>query len=176
MPQTTSPDNITYPVVGDNLNPLATWFANLATSVQNALTAQRAAVYGRATRTSTYSIGGNAQTINVTSMSASAGGVTLVSNGLRAPRAGLYAVNVQAIVSNANNNTYRDFFVQVNGTTVPGTETSGASHASSSSQPNASISTVVALAVGDIVTIGTNAGVSGTVQTNNNLSIALVRG
>jgi hypothetical protein len=42
MPANTTPDNIIYPAGGDNLNPLKSWFAQLATSVQAALTALRA--------------------------------------------------------------------------------------------------------------------------------------
>lgn len=38
MPGTTSPDGITYPVVGDKMSPLATWFAGLATTTQAAIT------------------------------------------------------------------------------------------------------------------------------------------
>lgn len=44
MPGTTSPDNIRHPVVGDNLTPLATWFANLAADVQTAITSLRSSV------------------------------------------------------------------------------------------------------------------------------------
>ena len=41
MPAFTSPDNIQYPVVGDNVTPLAGLFAPLAASVQAALTSLR---------------------------------------------------------------------------------------------------------------------------------------
>lgn len=37
MPGATSPDGITYPVVGDKMSPLATWFAGLATTTQAAI-------------------------------------------------------------------------------------------------------------------------------------------
>lgn len=42
MPANTSPDNLSYPVEGDNIAPLQTWFATLAGNVQAALTALRA--------------------------------------------------------------------------------------------------------------------------------------
>lgn len=38
MALNTSPDNIPYPTTSDNLTPLATWFANIATGVQTAIT------------------------------------------------------------------------------------------------------------------------------------------
>lgn len=41
MPANTTPDNITYPVTGDGMSPLNSWFAQLASSVQTALTALR---------------------------------------------------------------------------------------------------------------------------------------
>lgn len=41
MPGSTSPDGITYPVVGDKMSPLATWFAGLATTAQDAISALR---------------------------------------------------------------------------------------------------------------------------------------
>lgn len=41
MPGFTSPNNIQYPVVGDKLSPLNTWFATLASSTQAAITSLR---------------------------------------------------------------------------------------------------------------------------------------
>lgn len=38
MALNTSPDNIPYPTTSDSLTPLATWFANIATGVQTAIT------------------------------------------------------------------------------------------------------------------------------------------
>lgn len=46
----TTTDGIPYPQVGDNLTPLATWFANLATGVQSALNL-RSRVYTASTQT-----------------------------------------------------------------------------------------------------------------------------
>ena len=43
MPETTSPDNLRYPVGGDNVAPLRTWFANLAADTQAAITSLRSA-------------------------------------------------------------------------------------------------------------------------------------
>lgn len=47
----TTADGIPYPQVGDNMTPLATWFANLATGVQTALNL-RARIYTASTQTS----------------------------------------------------------------------------------------------------------------------------
>lgn len=41
MPAETTPDGIGYPVIGDNMTPLAGWFAQQAADVQAALTALR---------------------------------------------------------------------------------------------------------------------------------------
>lgn len=67
MPANTSPDNLPYPVVGDNLNPLRTWFSLLASAVQTALTNLRAEAVKPALPAPVSVKGNNTQAVTATS-------------------------------------------------------------------------------------------------------------
>lgn len=84
MPANTSPDNIIYPVGGDNLNPLKTWLANLATSVQAALTALRAEAVKPALPSPISIKGANVQAVTATSW-ADLPNITAATLNLTAP-------------------------------------------------------------------------------------------
>lgn len=64
---TTSPDNIIYPSGSDKLNPLRTWFSQLASSVQAAITALREEAVQAALPDPITQKGSNTQAVSATS-------------------------------------------------------------------------------------------------------------
>ena len=66
MPGTTTPDNISFPVVGDTMTPLNAWFAQQAADVQAALTAMRTEFSKPPVPAPMSSQGANVQTVTAT--------------------------------------------------------------------------------------------------------------
>lgn len=170
---TTSPDGLFSPDAPSQYN-LTVDLAAMQVSVQTALANRAKAVFGRARRTTTAAVATGDSGIPVTTLADSLGGVTLTSNGLSAPTAGIYNVSIHTSVVNNADNTYRDYYVRVNGTEVAGTRVPGARHASGTAQSVGTINYPVRLAQGDVVTIGTAAGTSGTAQASCDLSISRI--
>ena len=123
MAGTTTPDGIMYPTAGDKITPIASWFVNLANSVQTALTNLRnyvnTKVWGGATRTTTQDLPAAETTLLFNSLQSGQSSVTLVSGGLRPSVAGTYLITggVWSQI-NGSQNTWRDVYLKVNGVTV----------------------------------------------------------
>lgn len=131
MPANTSPDNIQYPVSTDPVAPLEAVFANMATSVQNALIDVRTELtspeVGIRSRTTTQAIanGGSATEAALNVNNLLVNGAAASSNGILVPTAGVYSVD--AIVNWAsNNNGYRQLSLRINGSPTSNTETDAA--------------------------------------------------
>lgn len=178
MPGTTTPDAIGYPTTGDQITPIAPWFALLASTTQTALTAIRALVntrvHGRASRvTADQSLPAAATVITLNSLSAGAQGVTLAGGGFRVSTAGVYQITATLDVnrSGAEVSTWRDFDVLVNGTSVARVAAIGSTNGIIA---HGRIAYQYPLAVNDTVTFSSTGAQSGMLTVNSHAEITRV--
>lgn len=177
MPQTTTPDSLPYPVVGDNITPIEPWFANLATFVQAAITNVRNAmdkrVHGRATRTgSDQALPASATTISFNSLWG-ATGVSLSGGGFRVDSDGLYVITTSLVVTRAAPaaGTLRDFGIAVNGTQVSHYQ---GEPSNTGTTVYGRFSYIYPLSANDVVTFTSTGAQSGTLLISSNAEIARV--
>lgn len=180
MAGSTTPDGIQYPTGDDTITPLRTWFANLANSVQTALTDLRNTVntrsHGRASRvTSVQAVTGTSAVLSFNSLAAGASNIVLSGGGLRVSVAGVYLLTTDLVVTRTAGNvgTARDFVVAVNGSAVESFP-AAASPAGPGTNAIGQFAIALALSVNDVVTITSSGSQGGDFAIGSSISLTRV--